>query len=240
VARRHAVHPAAGWAQAIRYRHEALRDASYARSIAVVLGGDASCATNGFWSALNIATTLKLPMLFYIEDNGFGISVSSQLQTRVATRANLRSFAGLTILEGDGCDPSAAAELTRRAVARVREERAPLLLRLTVPACPVIPGRTRRPTSRRRSSRMSAARDPLTHLREFLVPAVMAESEWTRLAGEARHEVEQAIDRALARTPAGPAAADAPCFLGRVRRRALACSSRAGSLPRGTCSQLRA
>src|SRR5438045_1556655 len=47
--------PAAGWAQAIRYRHEVLRDATYASSIAVVLGGDASCATNGFWSALNIA-----------------------------------------------------------------------------------------------------------------------------------------------------------------------------------------
>src|SRR6201988_2036210 len=40
--------PAAGWAQAIRYRHEALRDPAYARSIAVVLGGDASCGTNGF------------------------------------------------------------------------------------------------------------------------------------------------------------------------------------------------
>src|SRR5213082_1274213 len=37
--------PAAGWAQAIRYRHETLGDQSYARSIAVVLGGDASCAT---------------------------------------------------------------------------------------------------------------------------------------------------------------------------------------------------
>ena len=33
--------PAAGWAQAIRYRHEMLADESYARSIAVVLGGDA-------------------------------------------------------------------------------------------------------------------------------------------------------------------------------------------------------
>jgi len=94
--------PAAGWAQAIRYRHEALRDASYARSIAVVLGGDASCATNGFWSALNIATTLKLPMLFYIEDNGFGISVSSQLQLRWQHRGEPRSFAGLAILEAMG------------------------------------------------------------------------------------------------------------------------------------------
>src|SRR5215831_14550599 len=73
--------PAAGWAQAIRYHSEVLRDPSYGRSIAVVLGGDASAATNGFWSSLTIATTLRLPMLFYIEDNGFGISVPSDLQT---------------------------------------------------------------------------------------------------------------------------------------------------------------
>jgi 2-oxoisovalerate dehydrogenase E1 component len=71
--------PAAGWAQAIRYRHETLKDERYARSIAVVLGGDASTATNGFWSALNIATTLQLPLLFYIEDNAFGISVPAHL-----------------------------------------------------------------------------------------------------------------------------------------------------------------
>ena len=49
--------------------------------MAVVLGGDASVATNGFWSALTIATTQKLPMLFYIEDNQYGISVPSTYQT---------------------------------------------------------------------------------------------------------------------------------------------------------------
>ena len=100
--------PTAGWAQAIRYRHETMGDAGYTRSIAVVLGGDASIATNGFWSALNIATTLKLPMLFYIEDNGYGISVPAKLQTPGGNiAANLRAFRGLTILEGDGSDPRA-------------------------------------------------------------------------------------------------------------------------------------
>src|SRR5579883_2974876 len=104
--------PAAGWAQAIRFRNETLGDAAYGRSIALALGGDASVATNGFWSALTIATTQRLPMLFYIEDNGYGISVSSQHQTPGGNiAANLRSFAGLTILEGDGADPSVAAEL---------------------------------------------------------------------------------------------------------------------------------
>src|SRR5258705_1007312 len=40
--------PNAGWAQAIRYRHEGLPARPYGRNIAVVLGGGASCATNAF------------------------------------------------------------------------------------------------------------------------------------------------------------------------------------------------
>ena len=126
--------PAAGWAQAIRYHHEALADGEYERSIAVVLGGDASVATGGFWSALTLATTLRLPVLFYIEDNGFGISVPSELQTPGGNiAANLRSFSGLALLEGDGADPLQAAQLVADAVRCVREERGPVLLRLTVP-----------------------------------------------------------------------------------------------------------
>ena len=68
--------PAAGWAQAITYHRDTLHDAQYNGSISVALGGDGSVATNGFWAALTMATTLQLPMLFYIEDNHLGISVS--------------------------------------------------------------------------------------------------------------------------------------------------------------------
>src|ERR1700721_2894033 len=58
--------PAVGWAQALRYRAEVLGDEQYANSIAVAHGGEASTATNGFWAALNIATTERLPLLFFI------------------------------------------------------------------------------------------------------------------------------------------------------------------------------
>ena len=197
--------PAAGWAQAVRYRHEKLGDASYARSIGVVLGGDASAATNGFWSALTMATTLQLPMLFYIEDNGFGISVSSKLQTPGGNiAANLRSFAGLTILEGDGTDPAEAAELTARAVAQVREQRGPVLLRLTVPR---LSGHSGQDTQAYKSPEVVAlerARDPLGKLHNYLVPGVLSESEWTRIASQARGDVESAIERALARPLPNP------------------------------------
>src|SRR5258708_156275 len=53
--------PTAGWAQSITYRRSALDEQEWDGAIAVALGGEASVATNGFWSALTIATTLELP-----------------------------------------------------------------------------------------------------------------------------------------------------------------------------------
>lgn len=197
--------PAVGWAQAIRYHHEVLGDATYARSLAVVHGGDASTATNGFWAALNIATTLRLPLLFYIEDNAFGISVPSQLQTPGGNiAANLRAFGGLTLLEGDGTDPPRAAELIATAVQRVRSERAPLLLRLTVPR---LSGHSGQDTQTYKSAEQLAAehrRDPLARLQSQLVPRRLAAAEWQALRDAARAEVEAAVRAALERPPPDP------------------------------------
>jgi len=95
--------PAAGWAQAITYHRDALGDASYDGCIGIALGGDASVATSGFWAALTMATTLKLPMLFYIEDNDLGISVRGNMQTLGADIArNLASFCNLFVRNGSG------------------------------------------------------------------------------------------------------------------------------------------
>src|ERR1700676_1232202 len=58
--------PAVGWAQALRYRLAQLGDQACTNSIAVAHGGEASTATNGFWAALNIVTTERLPFLFFI------------------------------------------------------------------------------------------------------------------------------------------------------------------------------
>ena len=209
--------PAAGWAQAIRYHHEALGDAGHQRAIAVVLGGDASVATGGFWSSLTMATTLRLPMLFYIEDNGFGISVPSQLQTPGGNiAANLRSFSGLTLLEGDGADPLQAAQLVAEAVRHVREERGPLLLRLTVPRLCGHSGQDTQAYKSPETISLERTRDPLQRLRRFLVPRTLSEQDWERLASDARRDVEAAVARALARPHPDPASltryvfADAP------------------------------
>ena len=199
--------PAAGWAQALEYGRTALHDPACDRAIAVVLGGDASVATNGFWSALTIATTQRLPLLFCIEDNGYGISVPSRFQTPGGDiAANLASFRGLEVMAGDGTDPAEAARLIDAAVAHVRDSRGPCLLRLSVPR---LEGHSFQDTQAYKPAETVAAewaRDPLPKLRHFLVPAVMEAAEWDALAAEAGAEVEAARARAEARPLPDPAA----------------------------------
>ena len=126
--------PAAGWAQAVRYHSETLRDGAWSGAMAAVLGGDGSVASNGFWSALVMATTLQLPLLFFVEDNGYGISVPGHLPTPGGDiAANLASFQGLKLISGSGTDPKEAAALIRQGVDHARSGAGPVLLRLRVP-----------------------------------------------------------------------------------------------------------
>lgn len=197
--------PTAGWAQAIRYYRTVLGDEGYEGAIAVVLGGDASCATGGFWSALTIATTQKLPMLFYVEDNGFGISVPSSFQTPGGDIAkNLASFANLAIFAGDGTEPAEAAALVERAVAHVRGGNGPALLRLTVPR---LQGHSFQDTQAYKSEelvREEWARDPLPKLKAYLVPAELSEEEWDGIEADAEAAVEKAREIAEARGVSDP------------------------------------
>lgn len=200
--------PTAGWAQAIEYRRTVLKDPAWNDAIGVVLGGDASVATNGFWAALTLATTLKLPMLFFIEDNGFGISTPSILQTPGADiAANLASFQRLHVLSGDGTEPGEAARLIAEALAHVRGRAGPCLLRLTVPR---LQGHSAQDTQAYKSPELVAsewARDPLPKLKTYLVPALMDEAEWTALGAEAEAAVSDALARASERPQPDPATA---------------------------------
>ena len=186
--------PAVGWAQALRYRAEVLGDEHYANSIAVAHGGEASTATNGFWAALNIATTERLPFLFFIEDNGYGISVPSRQQTPGGNIArNLEGFRGLRVLDGDASNPLAAAALIEDAVTGVRSGGGPALIRLTVPR---LSGHSGQDTQTYKSAAEIAAerqRDPLQKLRAQLVPEQLSAADWDLVIAQGRQAVADAL-----------------------------------------------
>jgi 2-oxoisovalerate dehydrogenase E1 component len=198
--------PAAGWAQAVTYHRDVLKDASYNGSIGVAVGGDGSVATNGFWSALTMATTLKLPMLFYIEDNDLGISVRGDMQTPGGNIAkNLASFTNLAVYDGDGCDPHQSATLLSEAVAHVRGGAGPALVHLTVPRLSSHSGPDNQ-KGYRTPEEIAAddARDPLPRLREYLVPALMSAADWSALEAEVTRDIEVALAGARARPNPDP------------------------------------
>jgi 2-oxoisovalerate dehydrogenase E1 component len=198
--------PTAGWAQSVTYRRGALGEQDWHGAIGVALGGEASVATNGFWSALTMATTLKLPMLFYIEDNGIGISVRGEKQTpggNIAT--NLATFGNLFLRDGDGCNPAESAALIADCVEHVRGGSGPALLHLTVPRLSSHSGPDNQKGYRTDAEiTEDLARDPLPKLRAHLVPSLISEAAWSQLEAEVASNVAAGVAAARARAMPDP------------------------------------
>ncbi len=202
--------PSAGWAQAIRYYADYLEDSAWQGAIAVAMGGDGSVASNGFWAALTIATTLQLPLLFFIEDNGYGISVPRHFQTPGGDiAANLESFLNLHLLSGSGTVPLETASLVREAVDHVRMGTGPCLLRLEVPR---LTGHTfgedQAAYKSEEQLEHEKRQDPLRCLRDFME----SEVDWESLASQVKEEVQAGLAAALNQPEPASGSADRNLF----------------------------
>jgi 2-oxoisovalerate dehydrogenase E1 component len=176
---------AVGWAQAIRYK-------GWDGAVAVAMGGDGSIASSGFWSALNIATTLNLPMVFVIEDNGWGIGVPSYLQTPGGNIAeNLRSFKNLTVLEGRGYIPEETYGVLREGFEIARKNRA-VLIRFEVARIEGHSISDRQEYRSREEIEKSREKDPIVYLRSLV-------ENWEEVESRAKEDVERAWEEAKRR-----------------------------------------
>ena len=193
--------PISGWAQSILYHRDQLNDRHYSGAIAVSMGGDSSMSTSGFWAALNISTTNNLPHLFYIEDNGYGISVPQEVQTPGGDQvANLSAYKNLKIIDGDGTDPIRTPVLIKEAVDYVRSGQGACLLRLKVPR---LCGHTFQDTQTYKTPdfiESEQARDPLPKLKNHLISMkLISASDWETLEADSYQNVLDAVERAKKR-----------------------------------------
>jgi 2-oxoisovalerate dehydrogenase E1 component len=130
---------AVGAAEAVlRAEKEGLQDKLGMQTDEVVLvtTGDGTCSEGEFWEAINSAVNLKVPVVFLIQDNGYAISVPTEVQYPGANVAALLKGwepQGLKIIDGvDGCDPVASYEALAEAVAYARARKGPALVRAKV------------------------------------------------------------------------------------------------------------
>jgi 2-oxoisovalerate dehydrogenase E1 component len=170
--------------------------------VVLVTSGDGTVAQGEFWEAVNSAVNLKVPVVFLIEDNGYAISVPTQVQYPGADVAALlkgwEPHGLLVIDEVDGCDPIASHEAMEKAVAYARARKGPALVR----------GRVVRPYSHSLSDdeqlyKTSAVRAAEAERDPFRTygPRLVAEGDLTEADLEAikvavQVEVDQAWDQA--------------------------------------------
>src|SRR5437763_11253164 len=126
--------PAIGWAQAVQYRAETLGQTEYAGAVALAHAGDGATATNGFWSAVNIAAPRRLPYVMLIEDNRYALSVPWRYQTAAPSIVeHLANFQGLDIQSVEGGDILALYDALYKAISAARDGDGAQMVHVKVP-----------------------------------------------------------------------------------------------------------
>jgi 2-oxoisovalerate dehydrogenase E1 component len=181
-----------------------------ADDVVLVSLGDGAAAEGEFWESINSAVNLKAPLVYLVQDNGYAISVPTEVQYPGADAAALLQgweAHGLLVLDGvDGLDPVASHGAMARAVAHARARRGPALVR----------ARVTRPYSHSLSDdeqlyktaaqRAEEARtDPLaTYPARLLELGDLTEAELEGLKAEVQLEVDRAWAEAETAPPPDP------------------------------------
>ncbi len=111
---------ATGRALADRMRGEA--------NVTVCFFGEGAVAEGEFHEAMNLAQLWKLPVLFVCENNGYAMgSALSRTEAQIDVAKKAAAY-GVEAQQVDGMDVVAVEAAARRAVARMRETGAPMLL----------------------------------------------------------------------------------------------------------------
>ena len=168
--------------------------------VTVACSGDGTTSQGEFWEALNTACTLKLPVIFLVEDNGYAISVPVEVQTPGGSISRVMSgMPNLLVRECDGTDILDSYRAAGAVVAHCRSGQGPALLH----------AHTTRPYSHsmsdddrmyrtREEREEQELRDPLTRTRATIVDlGIASEEELDRLEEEVVAEVAAAADEAV-------------------------------------------
>jgi len=115
----HATH-AAGVALAFRMRGEA--------RAAVAAFGDGATSKGDVYEAMNVAGAWNLPVVFFVINNRWAISVPRERQTAAETLAQKAVAAGFAGHQVDGNDVVAVHEVAQDALARARDGHGPTLI----------------------------------------------------------------------------------------------------------------
>jgi 2-oxoisovalerate dehydrogenase E1 component len=162
--------------------------------------GEGTTSEGEFWESLNSACTLKLPVVYLVEDNGYAISVPVEVQTAGGDISRLvSSFPGLFVQSIDGTDLLSSYKAMSAAIDYARARKGPAFVHAKVirPYSHSLSDDEKLyKTAEERAA--ESKRDPITRLAAFLASEQIAtEDDLKAIVREVETEVNAAAEQAV-------------------------------------------
>lgn len=160
--------------------------------------GDASITEGEVSEAFQFAVLHGLPIIYLVQDNGWGISVTSA-EARVTDASGYAAgFPGLKTIKLDGTDFPESFRTMEEVISDVRINRKPWLVQATVPLLGHHTSGVRREFYRTKEDLEShRARDPIHYLRQRLTENGVTEEELENVRSAALREVSEDFNLAV-------------------------------------------
>jgi 2-oxoisovalerate dehydrogenase E1 component len=129
--------PTTGIAQGIKFLEKIAqnqqRTTSNEQPIVVCSLGDASVTEGEVSEAFQFAALHQLPIIYLVQDNGWGISVTSEEARTTNANEMVKGFKGIKRISIDGSDFEQSYDVMKNVVDEVRRDRHPFLVHARVP-----------------------------------------------------------------------------------------------------------
>jgi 2-oxoisovalerate dehydrogenase E1 component len=168
--------------------------------------GDASVTEGEVSEALQFAVLKKLPVIYLVQDNGWGISASAE-EVRVMDAFDYAGgFPGLDRVRIDGSNFEESFDAMHRVVQYVRQQRTPYLVQAKVPLLGHHTSGVRKEFYRTQQDlEQHAVNDPGPKLRQRLLQMGIDEQQIQNIEKEARDEVSRQFQQAVQSPEPDPA-----------------------------------
>jgi 2-oxoisovalerate dehydrogenase E1 component len=192
--------PTTGVAQGVKYL-ESMSNGQltiHDRSVVVCSLGDASLTEGEVSEALQFAVLKKLPIIYLVQDNEWGISVSSAEGRAMNAYEFAKGFKGLNAVKVDGTDFFASHDTMSNVINHVREYRQPWLVHAKVSLLGHHTSGVRKETYRSNEDlERHAANDPLPKFRKRILE-VVTEEEVKEIEAEISSSIQIQFQKAVA------------------------------------------
>ncbi|MBM4170126.1 MAG: tungsten formylmethanofuran dehydrogenase [Ignavibacteria bacterium] len=178
--------------------------------VVYVSSGEGATSEGEFFEAVNWAARESLPVIFFIQDNKFAISVRVTEQTAGASVYEVtKGFTGLDRVDVDGTDFVATYEAMKHAVERARGGKGPtLILAHVVRLLPHSSSDDHRRYRSEQELESDKLKDPIPRMERYLIEqGYLAAKDVTELAEEAKRKIDSASDWAESRPLPEPSTA---------------------------------